>query len=96
MILNELTPHQEDATISLKNLLEVNMGSYREFRPGRWRITFYFKGERFDVYRNENNEPLETERQSVKTLAYIEQLIKRKSSILKHGEKKGHICLRML
>jgi hypothetical protein len=69
---SNLTQHDNHDSISLKNLLEVGMGSYREFRPGRWRVTFYFNGERFDVYRNENNEPLETERQSVKNLAYIE------------------------
>lgn len=54
------------------------MGSYREFRQGKWRITFYFKGERFDVYRSKDSEPLETERQCAKTLAYIEQLIEGK------------------
>ena len=75
---NELTPQTEHATISLKDLLEVGMGSYREFRPERWRVTFYFEGDRFDIYRNKDKEPLETERQCAKTLAYIEQLIERK------------------
>ena len=61
--------------LPLKTQWEVHMGSYREFRSGRWRVTFYFKGERFDVYRSKDGEPLETERQCVKTLSYVEQQI---------------------
>lgn len=70
-----LTPGSENDRLSLKTLLGVSMGSYRKFRGGRWRITFYYKGERFDVYRNRDGEPLETERQCAKTLAHIEELI---------------------
>jgi integrase len=73
-----LTPESENDRLPLKILLGVNMGSYRKFRDGRWRVTFYYKGERFDVYRNRDGEPLETERQCLKTLAHIEELIEGK------------------
>ncbi len=75
LAFDSLTPESGGDRIPLKTLLGVGMGSYREFRPGRWRITFYYEGERFDVYRNRDGDPLETERQCAKTLAHIEQLI---------------------
>ena len=77
-LADSLTPETEGDRMPLKTQLGVNMGSYREFRPGRWRIAFYHEGERFDVYSNNDGEPLETERQCAKTLAHIEELIKRK------------------
>jgi integrase len=64
--------------ITLKKLLGVNMGSYTEIRPNRWRIFFYYKGERFDTARTKDGDTLVTERQCVKTLAYIETLIENK------------------
>jgi integrase len=63
---------------TLKELLGVKMGSYRQFRPGRWRIVFYHKGERFNTCRTKEGDTLETEKQCVKTLAYVEQLIEGK------------------
>lgn len=78
LAFDSLTPETESDTLSLKTLLGVDMGSYRQFRGGRWRITFYYEGERFDVYRNKDGDPLETERQCARTLAYIEELIQGK------------------
>ena len=73
-----LTTDEVSNTMSLKTLWEVDMGSYREFRPGRWRIVFYFKGERFNTCRTKDGDTLETEKQCVKTLAYVEQQIEAK------------------
>jgi integrase len=73
-----LTTDEVSNTMSLKSLWEVDMGSYREFRPGRWRIVFYFKGERFNTCRTKDGDTLETEKQCVKTLAYVEQQIEAK------------------
>lgn len=70
-----MTTNEASDIMSLKTLLGVNMGSYQEFRPGRWRIFFYYKGERFNTCRTREGDTLETEKQCVKTLAYIEQLI---------------------
>jgi hypothetical protein len=77
-LADPLTPKTEGDRMPLKTQLGVDMGSYREFRPGRWRIAFYHEGARFDVYSNKDGDPLETERQCAKTLAHIEELIKRR------------------
>lgn len=54
------------------------MGSYRQFRPNRFRVVFYFKGERFEEYRTRDGDTLVTEKQCAKLLAHVEHLIETK------------------
>lgn len=47
-----LTNKNQNSSIPSINFEGMSMkGSYREFRPGHWRVTFYWKGERFDVHK---------------------------------------------
>lgn len=55
------------------------MGSYREFRPNRWRVVFYYKGERFNRCTTRDGDTLVTEKQCVKLLAHVEESIRQKT-----------------
>ena len=55
------------------------MGSIRLHKPGLWRVTFRWDGQRFDIYKDKHGQPLETERQATLTLALIESQIRDKT-----------------
>lgn len=46
-------------------------GSISEYKPGRWRVRIWWKGERWEFYRNKRNEILEGRMQAEKAWAQI-------------------------
>ncbi len=65
-------------TIPLKTLLGVNMGSIYQAKPGLWCAAFYWKKQRFLIYKNQSGESHETEKMAARTLALIEDQIRLK------------------
>lgn len=50
-------------------------GSIREYRPGRWKITLFYKGKRLDIYKYKDGTPLVHRRLAERLLEHINALI---------------------
>jgi integrase len=50
-------------------------GKITEYRPGRWRVTFYWKGKRYDFYKYTDGTPLIHERLAERLREHINYLI---------------------
>ncbi len=70
---NNLSPEQ-----NIREFLGVSMGSWREYRPGKWKLKFWFNGELIELYSNKDGDTLESSGMCARTMAYIEELIKEK------------------
>lgn len=53
-------------------------GNVTEYRPGNFRVTIWYKGERLDIYRNEHGKSFRCLADAQETLIYINGLIKSK------------------
>ncbi len=74
---------------SLRESMEVRMGSWRQYKPGKWKLKFWFNGELVELYTNKDGDPLESEGMCVRTMAYIEELIKDKKFRKETWKKTG-------
>lgn len=63
---------------TIRNYLGVSMGSWREYRQGKWKLKFWDKGELVELYSNKDGDPLESNGMCARAMAYIEELIKDK------------------
>ncbi len=73
-----LTDNPHSDTFPLKEFLGVDMGNWREYRPGKWKLKFRYEGKLQEFYSNQHDEPLESAGMCARTMAYIEELIKEK------------------
>jgi len=76
-----------------KEVFEGMAGSYEEYRPGCWRVRFYFNGRRLDIYRDEAGKPLRAEFYAQKLLFYLNGLITQKKFIPDQWRKSSPFSL---